>query len=1182
MRLTKLELSGFKSFADTITVHFDEGVTAIVGPNGCGKSNVSDAVRWVLGAQSARLLRGGKMEDVIFQGASGRRAVNVAEASLFLDNSEGLLPIAYQEVQITRRLSRSGQSDYLLNRAPVRLRDVHDLLRGTGLGSDAGVVIEAKMIDLLLSDRASERRSLFEEAAGIGLYRDRKHSTERRLEETALDLQRVEDLIAEVQSQIRSLARQKGKAERHNRLQDEKFSVELTLARRELEALATSTAGMKRRHEELVGEREAARRQLAEAEERRQERANHRTMVEAQRTDIARRLSDVQVEVGRLDGELAVAGERLANAAQRRQRASEERLQQEAQANQAARDVESATEVRSAATVEFQTIEGELRQRAETEAQVRATLSEQRDMVRTLEQQGQHLSQRLKSLEGERGALEEDLASLREQVSSATGDANQARSLLGVAKSELGSAQAAALQAADGARTAAGEADRRRHVVSEAREFESSSRAALRRTEETLAQLSAREQALQELEQGRVGLAPGATALLAERDRFGEGVLGPLSDFVRTGQDDAVLAERLLGEWVHAVLVRDEATVAAVRAWHAEANPGTLVLLPGNPPAAADSSHPLRARATIESPLAASWVANLLAGTSLVDDDGAALVQGNGAVLLSPAASPSGPLQRRAELETLARDVAQAQQAFDEARSTVAAAQERLSRVERELAEAATAAEEARDAERDAAAVQTEGERKAAALTRDLQAHETQLGRLTGRVEGAEARITEIDHDLTTGEAARTRTDEELDAARSRLAELESEQDAAREARVHWQVQAAHVEARLKAAQETFDRADRIQVEARSTIERLTAELAQLESDSADTTARQTAWKERRAECRVAVLELEAARNDAEAQFQKAERELTEAEEALTGARTVLDDRNEEHHALEIRLTEAAGERRGIIERVETEWRKSFDTLMEGFEPLDLELATLREESTRIRDTLEKIGPVNPLAVEEHAEESKRLEFLSAQRDDLVAARLSLVQAIREIDATAKALFTETFAAIRGHFMSVFQTLFGGGECDLRLTDEDDPLESEIEIHAAPRGKRTQRIHLLSSGERTLVAVSLLFGIYLTKPSPFCLMDEVDAPLDDANVGRFTRMLDEFKKDTQFIVITHNPRTMHAADAIYGVTMQEPGVSTIVGVRLTDHLHPKAPAASEPTPEAETPPRPPRVEAGVS
>ena len=254
-------------------------------------------------------------------------------------------------------------------------------------------------------------------------------------------------------------------------------------------------------------------------------------------------------------------------------------------------------------------------------------------------------------------------------------------------------------------------------------------------------------------------------------------------------------------------------------------------------------------------------------------------------------------------------------------------------------------------------------------------------------------------------------------------------------------------------------------------------------------------------------------------------------------------------------MAEEGARKPSLIERVEAEWQKPLEVLLQEAPMLDLDRESLEMESSRIVQQLEQIGPINPLAVEEHAEESKRLDFLTTQRDDLVAGRQSLQQAIREIDGTARAMFVETFNAIQANFNNVFQTLFGGGECDLRLANPDEPLESEIDIHAAPRGKRTQRIHLLSSGERTLVAVSLLFSIYLTKPSPFCLMDEVDAPLDDANVGRFTRLLDEFKKTTQFIVITHNPRTMQSADAVYGVTMQEPGCSTIVGVRLGEREH---------------------------
>jgi chromosome segregation protein len=319
--------------------------------------------------------------------------------------------------------------------------------------------------------------------------------------------------------------------------------------------------------------------------------------------------------------------------------------------------------------------------------------------------------------------------------------------------------------------------------------------------------------------------------------------------------------------------------------------------------------------------------------------------------------------------------------------------------------------------------------------------------------------------------------------------------------------------------------------------------------------AQQTEWLEAHAERRVALQELEAAAAMAEGSLAEAEARLATAEQELDTARAELESAGEESHLLQVRLTESEGMRGRIVERVEAEWHRPFDTLMETAVLLDLDLPTLENESARIVAALDSIGPVNPLAVEEHAEETKRLEFLTSQRDDLISARQSLIQAIREIDGTARTMFVETFVAIQANFSKVFHTLFGGGECELRLANPDDPLESEIDIHAAPRGKRTQRIHLLSSGERTLVAVSLLFSIYLTKPSPFCLMDEVDAPLDDANVGRFTRLLDEFKSDTQFLVITHNPRTMQAADAVYGVTMQEPGVSTIVGVKLGEKEH---------------------------
>jgi chromosome segregation protein len=1151
MKLTKLELSGFKSFADTVTLDFEDGVTAIVGPNGCGKSNVSDAVRWVLGEQSARLLRGGKMEDVIFQGSASRRPVNLTEVSLHLDNSDGDLPIAYQEVVVTRRLSRSGVSEYLLNNLPVRLRDIQDLLRGTGLGSDAGVVIEAKMIDLLLSDRAEERRSLFEEAAGIGLYRDRKHSTERRLEETATDLQRLEDLIAEVQSQIRSLARQKGKAERHVKLMEERFAVTLTLARRHLDDLADRAAGVEDRHRLLSERLPALRTGLADASSRQDDAARARLRAEEHRTEIARELAEVQVALSRLDGDLAVAGERLANAQQRRRRDEEERGLARQRTEEAERERQAAAAELASAETDHKGIQLHLFERAAEEEQVRDRLTGRRNAVRQAEEAVAARVQQLRALEGERAALEQEITALTERTAQAEAHARQIRADLDAAAARARSAAETADTAAASALSAAGHAERSRHLVAETREQETSERNRRRLVEESLAQLTTRRAALEELERDRVGLAPAAAALLAARDRFNGAVLGPLSDHISTDRDAAELAERLLGEWMHAILVRDQAAVEAIRRWHVESQPGALVLLPADsgPQGPRNGRSPLEAQLRAEGP-AAPWVQALLGGSEVLDTRGLALRRASGAVLLAGTGGTSGPLRRRAEIGGLAADIAQQEAALREIVTALAGTETRLAEAERGAADAAMSSEQARERERETAAAREDTARVVQNLTRELADAETGLGRTRERLGTADERRREVDRGLSEGAAARAREEAALAEERNGLIAVEAEQEAARENRVHWQVQEAHVGARLRATQERLDRFTQTIAAAEAAAHALQGEIAQLDGETATLNAQRTEWLERRQQQAAALEGLEGAAAESEARLAAAAAALADAERTVQEIRTDVERGSEEHHRLEVELTEVSGLRRSIVERVEAEWKQPFEALLEGAPLLDLDRESLEVEAARIAESLEAIGPVNPLAVEEHAEESKRLQFLTSQRDDLVAARQSLLQAIREIDGTARLMFQETFAAVQDNFKHVFQTLFGGGECELRLANPDDPLESEIDIHAAPRGKRTQRIHLLSSGERTLVAVSLLFSIYLSKPSPFCLMDEVDAPLDDANVGRFTNLLDEFKKSTQFLVITHNPRTMQAADAVYGVTMQEPGVSTIVGVRL--------------------------------
>jgi chromosome segregation protein len=1146
VRLSRLELSGFKSFAGSVELPFDQGVTSIVGPNGCGKSNISDAVRWVLGEQSPRLLRGGKMEDVIFQGSTGRRPVNVAEVSLVFDNSDGSLPIAYQEVVVTRRLSRSGQSDYLLNRAPVRLRDIQDLLSGTGLGADAAVVMEAKMIEALLSEKAEERRALFEEAAGIGLYRNRKESTARRLEETAADLARLEDLIAEVQTQVRSLARQRGRAERYGKMIEERFGVAITLVRREIEDFDLSLGSLGVRAREVAEQLPAARARLDDAEHQREARVQARHTAEARRTEVERRLGDAKLEVGRLESDLALAAERLGNAGQRRHTAAEERIQAERRAAQAEREHQAAAAERAAAERDLTAVHVALSARTGEEDNVRGRLTAERLTVRELEEALQQRAETARALEIEGGALDRERSELRDQLALAA-DERQARD---AAAQDAASDVAAAAQRANRDAQAAVKAvealQHARRQVATLHEQEMGARSARRQAEAALAQLEARRDALNELDREHVGLAPAAQALLKARL---PGVLGPLADFVRTSRRDAELAERLLGEWLHAVLVNDASAIEAISIWHAETRPGPLVLLPCVPgPRLGADGHPLKDELRVDGP-AAAWVRALLAGHEVIG--AGALRRANGAVFLdSGTPATGGPLQRRAELEALEKDVHDAEANRDRARAAEESTVKELAAAEAALTAAGNGAEQARRVELEAGAEKGEADRGLIHARRQAEEAAALVERLTKRLAEVETRLGALHVELQEREVERVRSAEALGAERAGLADLEAQQEAAREQRVRWQVEAAQVEARLAAASERALRADGDAKGSREQAGARAEEIARIERETASLTAQRAQWEDTLKERRLAVTELDTAAREAETHVGMTDADVGQAEGALDQARKALAALGEEEHRLQLERTEIEGRKRGLVERVETEWRKPLDQLLANAPEVAGDLEWLRQENDRLRGAIDDVGPVNALAVEEHAEETKRLDFLQTQRDDLVTARNSLQQAAREIDQTAKTLFLESFSKVREHFRSVFQTLFGGGECDVRLANEDEPLESEIEIHAAPRGKRTQRIHLLSSGERTLVAVSLLFAIFLAKPSPFCLLDEVDAPLDDANVGRYVRLLAEFKDQTQFIVITHNPRTMQAADAVYGVTMQEPGVSTIVGVRL--------------------------------
>jgi chromosome segregation protein len=1173
VRLTKLELLGFKSFADDTELLFEPGVTAIVGPNGCGKSNVSDAVRWVLGEQRPRALRGAKMEEVIFQGSSARRPVNIAEVSLHFENDDGALAVPFREVVITRRLSRSGESDYFVNRAPCRLRDIHDMVRGTGLGADSGVVIESKMIDALPSDRPDERRELFEEAAGIGLYRDRKRTAERRLEETTVDLSRIDDLISEVQTQVRSLARQRRRAERHTELMSRRFTVEIALAAREMDAWRDELARHEIRVAELRSLVPAADEAVAAAEAARDSAHGARAAAEAKRNELARLVSDQSSTTQQLRAEIAVAEERQRNATSRRQRAEMEREEGDQTVGKVTDDLQQAIAHREQLEAEMESAQTALTARVAEEEAVRAALAAARAQVESADRAARELRERAHRHDLDRlGAQREleELAARRttliEEHSQLTDSENAVRRELTGAEEGLAASRQRTAECNATLATALG-------ALRAAREEDSASRSALLRAEETFTALDAKVNALEALERERVGLAPAAAKLLDERDRFGEGaVIGLLSDFISADSDAAALVERYLGATVHAVLVRDRAAADAVRAWHTEANPGSLLLLPVD--AAPDDRHSTNGDQEDLSWMvktqsdASQWVRALLGRVKSIEN-GTGFIDSRGAIWLPAKFSGPGPIRRRAEIAESREQLEAASTVRDRARHAAESARTAL---ESAVRAASIAQEAAAEASRDSAEFEdlfTGISRRHHRAARELTDATSLLERLASREMTLNESVAQIE--LAAAELVATTAlhDSSLADMRRLLAETETRQDAALDQRTSSQVACAQAQARLQVAmdRERHLREEYATVAAR--LESLQSELSTLSSADSQLAEQLASWQSDLAARQSTLEDAEARVANAELGVRTADERLESAEHALTSARHEAASLSEELHASELRYTELSGRRTAIRERLEAEWRRPLESLLETTEEMDVDDDSLRVEAAELRDQLDALGPVNPLAIEEHEEEQKRLEFLSTQRDDLTAARLSLQQAIREIDVTARELFLTTFVQVRENFRKIFMTLFGGGECDLRLETPESPLDGDIEIHAAPRGKRTQRIHLLSSGERALVALSLLFGIFHTKPSPLCLLDEVDAPLDDANIGRFVRMLNEFKSNTQFIVITHNPRTTtEAADAVYGVTMQEPGVSSLVSVHMRGRAVDDAIAGTVP---AETP-----------
>lgn len=1177
MHFKSLELSGFKSFADRTRFEFEPGVTAVIGPNGCGKSNIADSIRWVLGEQNARLLRGQKMEDVIFSGSDLRKPLGLAEVSITLSGVDGVLPVDYGEITVTRRVFRSGEGQYLINKNPCRLKDIDDLFMGTGIGLSAYSIMEQGKMDMILSSKPEDRRFIFEEAAGITKYKERKREALRKLDATEENLVRLSDIIKEVRRQLASVERQAARARRAREAAERLKAVELQLAAKQLadldEALGADeeTLGAARRDEE------SATRRIGELEEEGKSLHGRLMALDAELGTVHARRVGVSgsIEGGRTrieangrqireieERELAYAGELEEMAAARAVLQGEER--------RLAQALEAASGERRAAAADLEAAEKgceELRSRLlEAEAAAQQRRAELIGLITLNSKHRNELSgikfgAKTASLRGARlGVEERELAEKADRARQALREKSAERERLEAARDE-------AARALDSARVASEEARRDAEGVREA----------AARCERELACAESARGLIARYRDSHEGYAGGVRTVMGEAAREGsalKGVIGAVGEKIKARRGFERALEAALGHSIQTILTRSLDDALAALAFLGEG--GDAGFLPCDRPApgaetAAPRGDGLLGRAIdhlIFPPEASGAAAFLLHSTWFARDLDAALGMAAG--------SPPG-----VRFATLAGEVVVAGggiETFGRGRGASALVTRELDLSdlderrrglsgERDRHAAALAGASARLRERDSA---LEGARDALRRREielaEARTEESQAGGELGRLEA--------ERDAVLGEAAELEGQRRDSAAREREIEKEIAGNEGREKSIQEALSAAQAEA--EAGGRDLDRRQGEVVEAkmrlasagareeaiRAEFERLTRESARNAEAASALSARREREAARREEL---AAEIENLHRSIEALIAERDTTDTDAREregrkrALYERQRELDELLREQVAsmaamkdrvaqLSIALAGRRADRARVIERVREAHNEDLLSVRIGPGAADWDAAAAEAED--LREKLRRIGPVNMVAIEEHDELAGRLNFLTAQESDLLSAKESLVKAIARINAETTRMFSRTFETIRGNFKEIHRELFGGGSADLVLEEGVDILDAGINIVARPPGKKLQSISLLSGGERALTAVALLFAIFKVRPSPFCVLDEIDASLDESNINRFLGMLGQFLGSTQFIIVTHNKRTISMADVMYGITMEESGVSKVVSVRF--------------------------------
>ncbi len=1184
--LKKLRLAGFKSFAGKTEFQFEPGLTAIVGPNGCGKSNVVDAIKWVLGEQSAKSLRGTEMLDLVFSGSQSRPALGYAEATLALDNHNRRLPTDSDEVVVTRRLYRDGNSEYLLGGEPVRLRDVRELFLNTGIGVGAYSVIEQGRVDQLLQANPVARRIIFEEAAGISKYKARRRSAESKLARVEQNLLRLGDVIDEVQRQLRSIRYQAAKARRYRQYADRLQELHLAQAARDFSNYQAGRADLRRNIEdhsrqaltlagrlhELEAQQSVAETALLELEESlargRATSLELRSQVSRAEQAITlteRRLQELSHEEAGLTGQLERLSQAAAGLRGDLSRSEAGLTELRDRLLSLGNDLAHKREARNLLAIRRRKLEGELHT--------------QRAAILQLTQEASQRENRRQALDGERASLTRDQARLRRRREELTEELAQ----LAGREQELSGRAASARERVGELHGRAQRLDRRLGQDHEER----------RRLQEEL-ELARREEAskrgrlrvLTDLEAALEGVDLSTRKLL-ERAQAADGAALPdlrgiVAQLLSAPAEYAAAVDAALGPAAQAVVTATLDDALACRRLLKEDGNGRVQFLPLD-----------RARAvaspSLPEPLAwgrvVGWLPDLVttdaacrplvdallgdvmvvrdleAGLELqgrlphplrlVTQEGE-LLETDGRLVLGAGGTGAGLVSRRSqiaalkeELRSLAQTIRLSQTALDEQADRL----RELEASRRTLSEELVQTEEA--VRRSGQALQQLRSTRAD-LWQEAQVLASELGELTSLAATLAGRERELTEEITALAAQRRDLEQAVSGRVHELQQAQADDQALSRETTDLQVALAQVEEQYAGLE--------------LSVANLKKSLREREEEHAFTATQLDICRQRRSSAgeelsrtrqvladsgrELATLEQELSTQ--EARRRDLRQQLTQNNQEAKEVRTELDREEDELQRLELVDSEFRLKQEALSERIFEEYQVVLAEHLSSLLAEERDWDALAEEVSQLRQKLSRMGNVNLDAISEEETLSERSDFLSQQRDDLQKSKTDLERVIARINRRCRELFVETFNAVRVHFQELFRKLFGGGRADIFLADEHDVLESGIEIVAKPPGKEPKAISLLSGGEKTLTAVAILFAIFRSKPSPFCLLDEVDAAMDEANVQRFMGVLREFLQESQFIVITHCKRTMAEADVIYGITMQEPGVSTRVAVKLEE------------------------------